>query len=47
MRSVHVNAGRACWQASAGIVADSNAQSEYDEILHKTRIIRDVLGVTA
>ncbi|MDQ2679759.1 MAG: chorismate-binding protein [Candidatus Eremiobacteraeota bacterium] len=47
LRSVHVNAGRACWQASAGIVADSNAQSEYDEILHKTRIIRDVLGVTA
>ncbi|MDP9017930.1 MAG: anthranilate synthase component I family protein [Candidatus Eremiobacteraeota bacterium] len=44
LRSVHVAHGRAWWQASAGIVADSDPQSEYDEVFHKTRIIREVLG---
>lgn len=33
------------WQASAGIVADSDPQSEYDEIMHKTRILREALGI--
>lgn len=45
LRSVHVQNGRAWWQASAGIVADSDPQAEYDEVLHKTRIAREVLGV--
>ena len=45
LRSVHVQAGRAYWQASAGIVADSDPQFEYDEVFHKTRIVRDVLGL--
>jgi len=44
LRSVHVCNGRAYWQASAGIVADSDAAFEYDEVLQKTRIIREVLG---
>jgi anthranilate synthase component I len=44
LRGVHVQDGRAWWQASAGIVADSNPAAEYDEVLHKTRVIREVLG---
>jgi anthranilate/para-aminobenzoate synthase component I len=43
LRSIHVQSGRAWWQASAGIVADSDPVAEYDEILHKTRIARTVL----
>jgi anthranilate synthase component 1 len=45
LRSMHVQNGRAYWQASAGIVADSDPQAEYDEVLHKTGIAREVLGV--
>ncbi len=45
LRSVHVRDGVAYWQASAGIVADSDPAAEYDEILHKTRIVRAVLGL--
>jgi anthranilate synthase component 1 len=45
LRSIHVSDGRAWWQASAGIVADSDPAAEYDEILQKTRIARDVLGL--
>ena len=45
LRSVHVARGRAWWQASAGIVADSDPAAEYDEVLHKTRIARSVLGL--
>lgn len=44
LRSVHVDAGRVWWQASAGIVADSDPQAEYEEIFQKTRIIREALG---
>jgi anthranilate synthase component I len=44
LRSIHVRDGRAWWQASAGIVADSDPAAEYDEVLHKTRIARAVLG---
>jgi anthranilate synthase component 1 len=47
LRSMHVHGGRAWWQASAGIVADSDPAAEYDEILGKTRIVREVLGVDA
>ncbi|HEY9085779.1 MAG TPA: anthranilate synthase component I family protein [Candidatus Tyrphobacter sp.] len=45
LRSLHVRDGRAWWQASAGIVADSDPATEYEEILNKTRIARAVLGV--
>jgi anthranilate synthase component I len=46
LRSMHVQNGRVSWQASAGIVADSDPQAEYEEVLHKTRIAREMLGVT-
>ena len=46
LRSIHVQDGHAWWQASAGIVADSDPAAEYEEILSKTRIAREVLGVT-
>jgi len=45
LRSVALVDGRAYWQASAGIVADSEPQPEYDEIFHKTGIVRAVLGL--
>jgi anthranilate synthase component I len=45
LRSIHVQDGQAWWQASAGIVADSEPVAEYEEVLHKTRIARSVLGV--
>ena len=45
LRSIHVQDGRAWWQASAGIVADSDPAAEYQEVLDKTRIAREVLGV--
>jgi len=45
LRSVATAGGRAYWQASAGIVADSDPQAEFDEILAKTRIVREVLGL--
>ena len=46
LRSIHVRDGRAWWQASAGIVADSDPAAEYEEVLHKTRVARAVLGVS-
>ena len=46
LRSIHVQNNRAYWQASAGIVADSDPVAEYEEVLHKTRIAREVLGVS-
>ncbi|MBV8344192.1 MAG: chorismate-binding protein [Candidatus Eremiobacteraeota bacterium] len=46
LRSVHVQEGRAWWQASAGIVADSDPAAEYREVFDKTRIAREVLGVS-
>ncbi|MBV8425506.1 MAG: anthranilate synthase component I family protein, partial [Candidatus Eremiobacteraeota bacterium] len=45
LRCVAVQDGRAYWQASAGIVADSDPDAEYQEILHKTAIVRNVLGL--
>jgi anthranilate synthase component 1 len=45
LRSLHVCGSTAHWQASAGIVADSDPQAEYEEVLHKTRIAREVLGL--
>jgi anthranilate synthase component 1 len=45
LRSVAVADGRAYWQASAGIVADSDPAYEYDEVFAKTAIVRSVLGL--
>jgi len=45
LRSIHVQDGHAWWQASAGIVADSDPVAEYEEVLHKTRIARTVLDL--
>ena len=45
LRSMHVDGSTAHWQASAGIVADSDPQAEYEEVFHKTRIARAVLGM--
>jgi anthranilate synthase component I len=45
LRCVAVANGKAYWQASAGIVADSDPAAEYDEIQHKTGIVRAVLGL--
>ncbi len=45
LRSVAIAGGRAYWQASAGIVADSDPKTEYEEVLAKTRIVREVLGL--
>jgi anthranilate synthase component 1 len=45
LRSVAVANGRAYWQASAGIVADSDPRSEYAEVFAKTGIVRAVLGI--
>lgn len=47
LRSVAVANGRAYWQASAGIVADSVARTEYAEVFAKTGIVRSVLGIGA
>jgi anthranilate synthase component 1 len=47
LRSVAVANGRAYWQASAGIVADSNPRAEYAEVFAKTGIVRSVLGIDA
>ncbi len=47
LRCVVASGGRAHWQASAGIVADSDAAAEYAEIAHKTRVVRNVLGLEA
>ncbi|HEV3088377.1 MAG TPA: chorismate-binding protein [Candidatus Elarobacter sp.] len=45
LRSVAVANGRAFWQASAGIVADSVPKTEYAEVFAKTGIVRAVLGI--
>lgn len=45
LRSIHVQGSTAHWQAAAGIVADSDPQAEYEEVLHKTRIAREVMGL--
>src|SRR5437660_589472 len=45
LRSVAVANGRAYWQASAGIVADSVPKTEYAEVFAKTGIVRAVLGI--
>ncbi len=44
LRSMHVHGGNVHWQASAGIVADSDPEAEYNEILHKAEIIGVILS---
>jgi anthranilate synthase component 1 len=45
LRSVTTAGERAYWQASAGIVADSDPEAEYAEVFAKTAIVRSVLGL--
>jgi anthranilate synthase component 1 len=45
LRCVATAGGNAYWQASAGIVADSEPDAEYAEVFQKTRIVRAVLGI--
>jgi anthranilate synthase component 1 len=45
LRSMHVHGGNAHWQASAGIVADSEPEAEYEEILSKTEIANGILSL--
>ncbi|MDQ2663280.1 MAG: anthranilate synthase component I family protein [Candidatus Eremiobacteraeota bacterium] len=45
LRSMHVRDANVAWQASAGIVADSRAEDEYNEVLQKTGVARAVLGL--
>jgi anthranilate synthase component 1 len=47
LRSVTTANERAYWQASAGIVADSDPHAEYAEVFAKTAIVRSVLGLQA
>ncbi len=47
LRSVACVDGRAYWQASAGIVADSDPRSEYAEVFAKTAIVRAALRISA
>ncbi|MEO1575087.1 MAG: chorismate-binding protein, partial [Pseudomonadota bacterium] len=37
--------GRYSFQAGAGIVADSDPQSEYNEVLAKSQILRQALAL--
>ncbi len=46
LRSMHVHDGSIHWQASAGIVADSDPEAEYDEIMSKTEIARVILSLS-
>jgi anthranilate synthase component 1 len=44
IRSIEINGERAFIQAGAGIVADSKAENEYEEILTKTKTLRQILA---
>jgi len=44
IRSIEIDGTRGFIQAGAGIVADSDAEREYEEILHKTKILRQVVA---
>jgi anthranilate synthase component 1 len=45
IRSLQLEAGRAIFQAGAGIVADSRPEAEYAEVEHKTKMVRTALAV--
>lgn len=44
IRSLYTKGGRASIQAGAGVVADSTAQREYEEVHNKARAMRRALG---
>jgi len=46
LRSMHVHGGNVHWQASAGIVADSDPEAEYDEVMSKTEITNVILSLS-
>jgi len=46
LRSMHVHEGNIHWQASAGIVADSDPEAEYEEVMSKTEIARVILSLS-
>jgi len=43
---MHVHEGNIHWQASAGIVADSDPEAEYEEVMSKTEIARVILSLS-
>lgn len=43
IRSIEIDGNRGFIQAGAGVVADSTAEREYDEVLHKTRTVRQAV----
>jgi anthranilate synthase component 1 len=45
IRAVEVQNGRAILRAGAGIVADSDPSSEYQEIYHKLKTVRRALAL--
>ena len=45
LRSIALSDGHAAWQAGAGIVHQSNPESEYAEVMAKAQIVRTVLGL--
>ena len=45
IRSLFARGGKAYIQAGAGLVADSQPEREYDEILNKTRAIRRAVAL--
>jgi anthranilate synthase component 1 len=46
IRSMEIIGDKGFIQAGAGIVMDSNPDSEYEEVLHKSRTLRRVLALT-
>ena len=45
IRTIVFQGGKYCFQAGAGIVADSQPQAEYEEVLAKSRILRRALAM--
>jgi len=45
IRTIVFQGGKYCYQAGAGIVADSQPQAEYEEVLAKSRILRRALAM--
>ncbi len=45
IRTIVFQGGKYCFQAGAGIVADSQPQAEYEEVLAKSRVLRRALAM--
>jgi anthranilate synthase component 1 len=45
IRTIVFQGGRYCYQAGAGIVADSDPRSEYEEVLAKSGVLRQALAM--